>query len=52
MVQANSLDAETMRLEATAAGLKVERERFVDMGLQERITITNGDPRRPRPISS
>ena len=37
-------EAGSLCLEARAAGLEVERERYVDRGLHERITITNPGP--------
>ena len=39
-----SVEGGSVRWESRAAGLKVERERYVDLGLRERITITNLRP--------
>jgi glycogen debranching enzyme len=39
-----SVDGGSVCLEGTVAGLEVERERYLDTGLHERITITNPGP--------
>ena len=44
MVRAVRPDGGSVHLEGTAAGLDVERQRYVDAGLHERITITNPGP--------
>lgn len=42
-----SVEGGSVRWDGLAAGLRVERERYVDIGLRERITITN-----PRPAAA
>jgi glycogen debranching enzyme len=44
IVKSARTDAGSVRLEAVAAGLSVDREMYVDSGLHERITVTNPGP--------
>ncbi len=41
VARASRIDAGSLHLEASAAGLDIVRERYVDDGLHERITLTN-----------